>query len=631
MIRGKRLLYILIDSIIITSAYILSFFIEFYSVKSTINIQYLLINLFLLLGSFYILQIYRIMWEYSSIKDIYRLLLSNMVGFLALIIIYFFLNLEHYRMIIVLSFLITASLTVFYRMAFINLNFKMSSSVPYRYENILKEGKSRKRDKGILIVGAGEAGSMIMNEFYHKGLDKRVAGFIDDDTTKIGKIVNGKMVLAPTSKINDIILKYNINMIAIAMPSVDVRHINRIVSIIKTSNPDITIRILPPFTSSFDRKPLIFALRDIGVEDLIGREEFNVDCSAIEFDFTGKTILITGAGGSIGSEICRQILKFRIKRLIAVGKGEHSIYNLINNLQDHVDLLDYKLDIIYKIADIRDQSLMNQIFEEYKPEVIFHTAAHKHVPLMEHNEIEAIHNNILGTKILLDLSKKYLIGKFIFISTDKAVNPVNIMGATKRIAELLILYYYREIGLNASCVRFGNVIGSRGSVIPHFCKQIERGGPVTITHPEMRRFFMTITEASLLVINAAAYSKGGEIFILDMGEQYKILDIAKKIIRLYGYEPEKDIRIIFTGLRPGEKLNEELISKREDNCTTDNEKIFVLNSKDEIYNKEVIENFMNYEIFNIFDYDSDQIRNIIVNIVPEYRNLVLQLQEIKIS
>ena len=475
-----------------------------------------------------------------------------------------------------------------------------------------------KKEVKILIVGAGEAGQMLLEEYKRRGKSSTIIGFVDDDAQKIGSIIAGKSVLNSTDKIDDVVTGYDVNQIIIAMPSAPHGVINNIIDKIINADPGINIHIIPAIEKYFESVPLSPALQDITITDIIGREEYTIDTPVIEEKFYGKTILITGAGGSIGSEICRQLLKFKIKKIIAIGRGEFSIYNLIKSLNDYLEYMDHKPEVVYRIADVKDYLLMSQIFDEYKPDIVFHAAAHKHVPLMEYNVIEAIKNNAGGTFNILELSKNKNVDEFILISTDKAVNPTNVMGATKRIAEIITSYYFKEKKLKTAIVRFGNVIGSRGSVIPLFREQIEKGGPVTVTDPGMKRYFMSIPEASLLVINAAAYSNGGELFILDMGKQYKLIDIARRMIELYGYVPEKEIKIKISGLRPGEKLFEELYYSNEKMVETDNKMIFMLRTGNYKIEKIIVEDFINNKLPNIHDYNTLQIKKIMKDLIPEY-------------
>lgn len=472
-----------------------------------------------------------------------------------------------------------------------------------------------KKNNRIIIVGAGDAGEIILSEYYRAHRNEEIIGFIDDDKTKRNKTISHKKVLGTRKSLTKLIKKYKVNKIIIALPSVQNEIIKETVSSLVTTNPQISIQILPEITRYFENN-LVQELEDVSLNDLIDREEYELDIPLIEKTYHDKVVLITGAGGSIGSEICYQLQRFKIKKLICVGRGENSIFELAKKLKQYSN--SNGIEYIYKICNIKDFALLEKIYKEYKPDIVFHAAAHKHVPLMEFNEIEAIQNNIIGSDNILKLSSKYNVKRFVLVSTDKAVNPKNIMGATKRVTEILAAYYHNKYNLNTSAVRFGNVLGSRGSVIPIFREQIENGGPVTITHPEIKRYFMSIPEASLLVINAAAYAMGGETFMLKMGKQYKIVDIAKKLIQLYGLEPDKDIKIEFKGLRPGEKLSEDLYYDEKDLIDTANEKIYVIKDHAHEINEEDIELFLNYDLKSIINSSSITIREIIKRIVPEY-------------
>ena len=331
------------------------------------------------------------------------------------------------------------------------------------------------RGKKVLVVGAGEAGRTILAEYIKRGLGRLIAGFADDDHAKVGTILNGKMVFCDTDGASRLVRDRGINEVIIAMPSVGSEKVNRIASLIRRDHRSIPIKVLPHALELDERKPLSISLRDIGITDLIGREEVRVDTGAMEKKFAGRTVLVTGAGGSIGCELCRQLLKYNIRKLVAVGRGEFSMYNLIRVLNEDAALLPGGVEIVYRIADIKDRRLLGSVFDRHRPDVVFHAAAHKHVPLMEYNEAEAVQNNVGGTMNVLDLAHQYGAAEFVFISTDKAVNPTSVMGATKRIAEILTGHYHRTRGLNTSIVRFGNVIGSRGSVIPLFMESRSSG------------------------------------------------------------------------------------------------------------------------------------------------------------
>ena len=420
-----------------------------------------------------------------------------------------------------------------------------------------------------LIIGAGDAGATIAREIerYHKR-SRKVIGFIDDDEAKFNRLMGGVRILGNRHDIPSIVKENKVKEIIIAMPSVtrnEIRNIMEICSPLKCK-----VNTLPGMYQLLDDEVLVSHLHPVSIEDLLERDEVRLDMDIVEHYIRDKVVLVTGAGGSIGSEICRQIMRVGPKMLLLLGHGENSIY-----------LINQELKNIYKdgpiipiIADIRDKQQLDQIFTQYNPQVVFHAAAHKHVPLMEIQPMAAVLNNIYGTRNVADVAGCHGVERFVMISTDKAVNPTSVMGATKRVAEKVIISMNDTYDTKYITVRFGNVLGSRGSVIPLFKKQIEAGGPVTVTDPEMTRYFMTIPEASQLVLQAGAMGKGGEVFLLDMGEPVKIIDLARNMIRLSGLEPDKDIHIKITGLRPGEKKYEELLTSQEGTNRTNHTKIF---------------------------------------------------------
>ena len=420
-----------------------------------------------------------------------------------------------------------------------------------------------------LIIGAGDAGATIAREIerYHKR-SRKVIGFIDDDESKFNRLMGGVRILGNRHDIPSIVKENKVKEIIIAMPSVtrnEIRNIMEICSPLKCK-----VNTLPGMYQLLDDEVLVSHLHPVSIEDLLERDEVRLDMDIVEHYIRDKVVLVTGAGGSIGSEICRQIMRIGPKQLLLLGHGENSIY-----------LINQELKNIYKdgpiipiIADIRDKQQLDQIFTQYNPQVVFHAAAHKHVPLMEIQPMAAVLNNIYGTRNVADIAGRHGVERFVMISTDKAVNPTSVMGATKRVAEKVIISMNDTYDTKYITVRFGNVLGSRGSVIPLFKKQIEAGGPVTVTDPEMTRYFMTIPEASQLVLQAGAMGKGGEVFLLDMGEPVKIIDLARNMIRLSGLEPDKDIHIKITGLRPGEKKYEELLTSEEGTNRTNHTKIF---------------------------------------------------------
>jgi FlaA1/EpsC-like NDP-sugar epimerase len=421
-----------------------------------------------------------------------------------------------------------------------------------------------------LIIGAGYAGALIAKEMRRdSGSELYPVAFIDDDLKKRRLEIMGLPVMGGRDQIEEVVKAMGIATIIIAMPSVSKAETAKIIDICK--NTKASIRILPRVTDFVNGRASVNAIREVRVEDLLGRDPVQVDLEGVANYVSDQVVLVTGAGGSIGSELCRQIAPFAPKRLLLLGHGENSIYDI--ELELRVSFPNLPLETI--IADIQDRGRMEEVFGTFHPAVVFHAAAHKHVPLMERNPAEAIRNNVLGTKNVAECAHEFGVTHFVMISSDKAVNPTSVMGVTKRVAEKIVQGLDRTSNTKFVAVRFGNVLGSRGSVIPVFKRQIEHGGPVTITHPDMVRYFMTIPEAVQLVIQAGALAQGGEIFILDMGEPVKILNLAEDLIRLSGLEPDKDIKIVFTGIREGEKLFEEILTNEEGISATKHDRIFV--------------------------------------------------------
>ncbi len=437
-------------------------------------------------------------------------------------------------------------------------------------------GTSNEVVKNTLIVGAGEGGRILYNSFVGSktASDINIIGFVDDDPNKRNTYLSGKKVLGCITDLPDLIQKYEINMVTIAIPSLSRKKLRSIFSLIEPLH--VKVNTMPSMEEIASGKISTSRLKKIDVVDLLGRDEVKLDIDSIKDQITGKTILVTGAGGSIGSEICRQVIQFNPKKLVLLGHGENSIYLIDRELK--INFKDNITEIVPVIADIQDREKMFEIMNEVKPDIVYHAAAHKHVPLMEYNPKEAVKNNIYGTKNTAEAAKAAKVKNFVMVSTDKANNPPNVMGSTKRMAEMIVTGLNEEGCTKFSAVRFGNVLGSRGSVIPVFREQIAQGGPITVTDFRMTRYFMTIPEASRLVIQSGALAKGGEIFILDMSEPVKIVDLAKNMIRLSGYS-EDEIEIIETGIRPGEKLYEELLLDKERNDEAVYEKIFVGNIK----------------------------------------------------
>lgn len=433
--------------------------------------------------------------------------------------------------------------------------------------NMRRDGVYR---RNVLVIGAGEAGNQLIKEINNsRYVRKKVVGVIDDDKTKIGNYIHGAKVVGDRSCIRDKVLELHVHEIIIAMPSASPKQMKGILDICKETGCEL--KRLPGIYQLVNGEVGISKLKDVDVNDLLGREPVTVDLESIMGYVSGKIIMVTGGGGSIGSELCRQIAGHKPKQLIILDIYENTTYDIQNELKVKFP----ELDLVVLIGSVRNTNRMNWIFETYHPEIIYHAAAHKHVPLMEESPNEAIKNNVLGTWKIVQAADHYHVKRFVMISTDKAVNPTNIMGASKRICEMIIQTYNKRSNTEYVAVRFGNVLGSNGSVIPLFKKQIERGGPVTVTDPNIVRYFMTIPEAVSLVLQAGAYAKGGEIFVLDMGEPVKILDLAKNLILLSGHKPDEDIQIVFTGLRPGEKLYEEMLMDEEGLQDTENNLIHI--------------------------------------------------------
>ena len=426
----------------------------------------------------------------------------------------------------------------------------------YRDRYISKKTATQKRT---LVVGAGAAGAMIVRQLRNEhNIDLLPVAFVDDDLSKQKMELYSLPVVGTVADIPNVVEQFKVDHIVIAIPSLRNGELKKIVE--ACSGTPAQVQMIPKIEDLMTGKITASSLKNVEVEDLLGREPVKLDIGTISEYVTGNTVMVTGAGGSIGSEICRQLMRFEPKKILLVGHGEFSIYSIDMELRK--TFAETNTEILPIIGDVKDKKRIFEIVEDHKPAIIYHAAAHKHVPLMEYNPHEAVKNNIIGTRNVAEAADKFFVRTFVLVSTDKAVNPTNVMGASKRIAEMVVQNMAKNSETKFVAVRFGNVLGSRGSVIPLFKKQIENGGPITITHPDITRYFMTIPEASRLVIQAGTLAHGGEIFVLDMGEPVKIVDLAKNLIKLSGYT-EDEIRIEYTGLRPGEKMFEELLGEDE--------------------------------------------------------------------
>ncbi len=606
VVYTRKILLMVIDMILINASNWLALFIKF---EGNIPVHYLNIFLhsfllltFLQILIFYFFRLYRSLWQYASISELIQILLATLSGSLASLGFGWIAGMMQPRSVYVITWML----------AFLLLG---ASRLSYRtVRRVLRAGSYDKGDKKrIMIIGAGKAGSMVIKELReHAELKAEPVVVIDDDKWKHKSNINGVLVAGDRTKIQQMSLSYNIDEIIVAMPSAKRSEISEILKICKQTR--CSLKTLPGVFEIINGRVSLRNLREVSIEDLLGRDEVKLNTHEIAGYLKNEVVLVTGGGGSIGSELCRQIARFGPKKLIIFDISENSAYDLQNEL---LRTYKNKLNLEVLIGSIREKERLRQVFEQYRPGVVFHAAAHKHVPLMEKNPAEAIKNNVLGTLNTAQCADEYGVKKFVMLSTDKAVNPTNIMGATKRLAEMLVQSLDKHSKTEFVAVRFGNVLGSNGSVIPLFRRQILQGGPVTVTHPNIIRYFMTIPEAVSLVIQAGAMAEGGEIFILDMGQPVKIEDLARDLIRLSGFEPDTDIKIEYSGLRPGEKLYEELLMAEEGIQKTRHEKIFVGKPMELSYNEVLLRIKM---LENSLDNDTAKIRECMNKAVSTYVN-----------
>lgn len=603
MKKRKVLFLVLLDIIAINYSYILALFFRFETNIPEkfldISIRHILIITAIKIAIFYIFKLYSSIWEYASIDELMEIVVSVILANIFVSVYVILSNMNYSR-------------SLFFIIPIIDLFFIGGIRFLFRTFKRFRGGMKKNGDyKRVIIVGAGAAGAMTLKELRnHQDLYSKPVAFIDDDPKKKGRSINGVPVLGDRNDIYDICEKYAIDEIIIAIPSAKGKDIKEILHHCKKTK--CKTKILPGMYELLDGKVNVSKIRDVQIEDLLGREEIDLNLKELSNFISGKRIMITGGGGSIGSELCRQIARYNPETLMILDIYENSVYDIQNELlRKHKDL---NLKIF--ISSIRDINRIDEIMKEERPEIIFHAAAHKHVPLMEFNPKAAIKNNVFGTLNMVQASCKNNVKKFVMVSTDKAVNPTNVMGATKRICEMIIQTFNGISNTDFVAVRFGNVLGSNGSVIPLFKKQIAEGGPVTVTDERVVRFFMTIPEACQLVLLACSMATGGEIFVLDMGEPVRIMDLARDLIQLSGFEPEKDIPIIITGLRPGEKLYEEILLDKENMIKTRHEKIYIEEPMEFEYDK--LKESM--ELLNkaLTSNSRKEIREILKIIVPSY-------------
>ncbi len=569
---------VIIDSIIVLTTIYLCYF-TLHPYFAVFTETALIVSSITLLASHhifaYIYRLYKRAWEYASIGELISIGKSVTFSIITLAIVQDIVIGNVYVRVLMLTWMM-------------HILFIGGSRFSWRIfrDSIIKDTTIKKRT---LIVGAGAAGTMVARQLLHNHeVDLLPVAFVDDDIKKQRLQILDIPVLGGVDTIEKVVKEEKIDNIVIAIPSLSRKELNDIFQ--ECSKTKAKTQIMPMIEDILVGKVSVNSFRDVQVEDLLGREPVQLDIESISDNLTGRTILVTGAGGSIGSEICRQVCKFNPKTIVLFGHGENSIYLIDMELRGRYGK---KVEIVPVIGDVQDRSRVFEVVETYKPALIYHAAAHKHVPLMEYNPHEAVKNNVIGTKNVAEAADTFGIDTFVLVSSDKAVNPTNVMGATKRVAEMVVQGLSSHSNTKFVAVRFGNVLGSRGSVIPLFKKQIEQGGPVTVTDPEMTRYFMTIPEASRLVIQAGSLARGGEIFVLDMGEPVKIVDLARNLISLSGYT-EDDIEIKYTGIRPGEKMFEELLNEDEIHPKKVFEKIYIgkTNGVDIQVVNEIIEKFM---------------------------------------
>lgn len=600
----RRLILIVSDIILSSSSVCLSFFLLFPQEKAItlLSAYYPLIPLIVVIRiiSFQMYRLYDFSWRYASTKEFIKIVSATTVGTAIIAGCFFMLKITGFPTRVIAldwaySMLLCGSTRAALRM--------------YRDYLVQRSKKESTSKRNVLIVGAGDAGEMIAREITRaQSLEYNLIGFIDDKKSKSGKRIHHTPVLGTSLELPSLVKKHKIKEVIIAIPSARGKGIRRIMELCEEAK--VKFKITPGLSDIIGGRVSVSQLREVSLADLLRRDVVDMDVSAISEYLSNAVVLVTGAGGSIGSELCRQILRFSPKQLLLLDHDENAVYNIHREL---INSPHRSTQIVPIVADIKDAERLSFIFNDYVPNAVFHAAAHKHVPLMETNVREVILNNVQGTLNMLELSDKHESNIFVQVSTDKAVRPANCMGATKRLGEVLLMLLAKTSKTKFCAVRFGNVLGSQGSVVPLFKEQIAKGGPVTVTHAEMTRFFMTIPEAVRLIIEAGALGKGGEIFILDMGEPVKIIDLARDLIYLSGLEDGKDIDIEITGLRAGEKLHEELFFDKSELIKTHNKKIFVT-SPTKLNEKEITS-----QIEDIFDLcktnDNAALREALLNLV----------------
>ena len=607
----KKLLLVIYDVFAVVLSSMMALILRFEGNYSAIpqeyldqSLQYSFIVIVVTIVIFYLLRLYGSLWSYAGATELMNIVAGSVLSAGVQMAVMVLLDMKMPR-----------SYYVFYGGCLCIL-VALGRYSYWAVKTLIRRQKDAASCTNVLVVGAGEAGNMLVREIRNsRHIKKRVACIVDDSKIKQGNYLHGVKIMGGREEIPGLVKKYGEDEIMIALTSAPAKEIKQILDICKETGCEM--KRLPGVYQLVNGEVGISTLKEVDVNDLLGRDPVKVDLSAFLDCVAGKTILVTGGGGSIGSEICRQVAEHNPGRMVIIDIYENTTYDIQNELKRKYP----NLDIVVLIASVRNTKRMELIFQKYRPEIVYHAAAHKHVPLMEDSPNEAVKNNVLGTWKVVQAADRWKVRRFVLISTDKAVNPTNIMGATKRICEMIIQTYNNRSKTEFVAVRFGNVLGSNGSVIPLFKRQIAQGGPVTVTHPDIIRYFMTIPEAVSLVLQAGAYAKGGEIFILDMGEPVKIADLARNLILLSGHKPGADISIVYTGLRPGEKLFEEMLMEEEGLQDTENEMIHIGKpiQMDEDHFLMQLENLKDYVV-----QEPEDIRKWVQEIVPTYHPERLQ-------
>ena len=606
--KNRNLLLVIIDILIIIAGYIasmifLSMEVQLVSFIKQVCLCVVIYEIFL-----NVFHMYQNMLHYEVGKDYVKYIISAILSVGTITVIAKILGLEYLTIKMnLLSGILIAGVFVMYRLAGRSI---LSRKASAKYGN---QEKTKVKAKNLLIIGAGMGAREIIITIKNSMRDRyNIIGIIDDNKNKLNHYILGIKVIGTRYEIPRFAKEYDVDEIFFAINKIDAVSRRKILEICQETG--VKTRVLPTTEEVIDRQGAMNSLRNVQIEDLLGRDPIELDNKNIKNLIKDKTVLVTGGGGSIGSELCRQIIKYKPQNLVILDIYENTLYDIERELEADYPTANIKAII----GSVRDKERLEEVFNKYKPNVVFHAAAHKHVPLMETSPLEAIHNNVFGTYNVVNCADKYGVEKFVLISTDKAVNPTNIMGASKRVCEMIVQTKNKTSKTDFVAVRFGNVLGSNGSVIPLMKKQIEKGGPVTVTHKEITRYFMTIPEAVQLILQAVTYAKGGEIFVLDMGEPVKIYDLAVSLIRLMGYEPNVDIPIIITGLRPGEKLYEELLMAEEGLVSTKHDKIFITQpmhlEEDELNEKLDELGSIKYNE----DYSTEKVKEVMANVVPTY-------------